>query len=110
MLFIQADLEGQSRAVSDDDVAVSLGKVIRKLLGDRDLDQSEVATAARLRPAQMSKIVNGGSVLSEQYEAVARALKFRNALEMFRAPDDRYMRQLMRVWPALSDRPSLVIR
>jgi transcriptional regulator with XRE-family HTH domain len=82
---------------------VSLGAFIRHLLAERGIDHASVAEKAGLRRAQMSKLVNGGSVLAEQYEAVAVALGFKNALEMFQAHDVS-MRRILRYWPLLDDK------
>jgi transcriptional regulator with XRE-family HTH domain len=81
---------------------VSLGVFIRRLIAGK-MNQLQLAEASGLRPAQITKIVNGGSVLSEQYEQVARALKYRNALEMFKAPEDVLTRRLLRLWAALGE-------
>lgn len=81
----------------------ALGGHVRALRQVRGITQIALAKEAGLRNAQLSKLETGGNVEVEQYELVARALKFRNALEMFRAPTDTAMRKLLRYWPLLDE-------
>ena len=81
-----------------------LGRQVRALRLAAGLTQPEVGSRAKIRQAQFSAVEGGRNVESRQYAAIAKALGFRSALEMFRAePRDPKRDHLLRGWAVLSD-------
>lgn len=80
-----------------------LGHWVRTIRKAKSQTLEAVGAMAGIEKSQLSRIENGANVEVEQYEAIARALGFKNALEMFRAPGDPIMRRLQRYWPLLDD-------
>lgn len=81
-----------------------LGHQVRALRLAAGLTQPEVGARAKIRQAQFSAVEGGRNVESQQYTAIARALGFRTALEMFRAdPRDPKRDHLLRGWAVLPD-------
>jgi transcriptional regulator with XRE-family HTH domain len=76
-------------------------RTIRKSLG---VTHEVLAAKAKMRAPQISLLETGHNVESRQYEAIAKALGFRTALELFRASDaDPLRKQLDRAWLLLDD-------
>lgn len=83
--------------------ARQLGRWVRTVREAKGLTQRVVAEKARLRYVQLSLLEQGKNVQVEQYQRVAIALGFRDALEMFRAPGDPILRRLLRYWNLLDE-------
>jgi transcriptional regulator with XRE-family HTH domain len=81
----------------------ALGEWVRTVRRARKMTQRAVEAKTGLRHEQVSRLENGANVEVEQYERIAHAMGFRNALEMFRAPSDPIMRRLTRYWQLLDD-------
>lgn len=56
-----------------------------------------------MRQAQLSLLERGDNVGIEFYDRAARALRFRNALELFTSGGDDLTRRLLRLWKSLPD-------
>ena len=78
-----------------------LGRWVRTVRQYRKRSQKQVAEATGIDKAQISRIEAGWNCEVEQYEAIARALHYRSALDMFRSPGDPIMRRVQRYWPLL---------
>lgn len=98
-----ATMTGVAKARNRSEPVRALGRWVRTVREAKGLTQREVADRAEMRYVQLSLLENGRNVEVEQYDRVAKALGFRDALEMLRAPGDPIMRRLMRYWPLLDD-------
>jgi transcriptional regulator with XRE-family HTH domain len=83
--------------------AVSLGRCVRLHRTAKKLNQIQLARKAGMSNNQLSLLEKGKNVEVEQYQRVARALEFRDALDMFRAATDPLMRRVWRYWPLLDE-------
>jgi len=81
----------------------AIGGVVRIVREARGLTQKDLGALIPTDGGQISRLENGANVEVKLYELIARALKFRNALEMFRAGADAETKQLLRYWAALQD-------
>jgi transcriptional regulator with XRE-family HTH domain len=69
----------------------------------QNLKQTDVAERAGIENALVSRLERGENVYLSQYDKVARALGFRNVLELFRTEPDPVMRRLTKFWPLLDE-------
>lgn len=83
--------------------AVQLGHAIRKVREDRHLSQRELAAKIGSHFSQVSLIENGANVEVQWYERVARALGFKDSLELFNSGGDDLSRRMFRLWRRLPD-------
>lgn len=90
---------------------VPLGLFIRRVREARGLSAKEVAARAKMRPAQMTHLQQGGNAQWSYYDDFAKAIGFRSALEMFTSGGDEQTRRLLRLWHVLDDEArKLVLR
>ena len=81
-----------------------LGFQVRTMRKAHGLTHEVLATKAKMRAPQISLLETGHNVESRQYTAIAKALGYRGALELFRADDtDPKRRQMDRAWLLLDD-------
>lgn len=83
--------------------SVAMGQAVRTIRKAKKIRLADLSEATGLHISQLSNIENGKNVEVRHYEAIAKALGFRNALELFRAPGDPVMRRLWRYWPLLDE-------
>lgn len=76
---------------------------MRKVRAERGLTAKAVAQKAKMRPAMMTHLEQGGNAAWGYYSAAARAMGYRSALELFMSGGDRMTAQLLRAWRALPD-------
>mgnify|MGYP000225759477 CR=1 FL=1 len=81
-----------------------LGFQVRTMRRAQGVTHEALAKKAKMRAPQISLLETGHNVESRQYGAIAKALGYRGALELFRADDaDPLRKQLDRVWLLLDD-------
>lgn len=81
----------------------ALGAWVRQVRESKGLTQPDIAEMTGIHKTQLSRLENGANIEAEQYERIAQALGFKNALELFRTPGDPLMRTLQRYWPDLDE-------
>lgn len=81
-----------------------LGHQVRTMRKAAGVTHEKLAAKAKMRAPQISLLETGHNVESRQYTAIAKALGYRGALELFRATDgDPLKAQLDRAWLLLDD-------
>lgn len=84
---------------SPDRPTIALGRQVRLMRTAAQLTHAELATMTGMRQPQISLLETGHNIEAQQYTLIARALGFRDALELFRASDaDPHRRHLDRAW------------
>ena len=80
----------------------ALGTVVRHHRESQGLTQEELAVKAKLASNKtVSSVELGKSKAAIHYQKAATGLGFHDAVEMLRAPFDRDLRRIMRLWPSL---------
>lgn len=81
---------------------LALGRQVKNMRTAAKLTTRTLADMAGMRQPQVSLLETGHNVEARQYTLIARALGFRDALELFRASDaDPLRRHLDRGWALL---------
>lgn len=78
-----------------------VGQRFRLAREQAGLLQLEVATKARMRPAQVSLLENGHNIEAQFYARVAKALGFRSVTDLLDLELDDTTRRLLRLWRAM---------
>lgn len=96
---------GRMRNVTDrgpEKTFPTLGQFLRRVRESRGLKAKDVAERAKMRPAQVTHLQNGGNALWEYYDRAAKAMGFRSGLDMFTSGGDDETALLLRRWRALT--------
>jgi transcriptional regulator with XRE-family HTH domain len=82
-----------------------LGRFLRSVREAKFKTQLEFAAQSSLDNNQISKIERGQDVVLSTLVRYARALGYRNLIELFRAPADPELRRLLQLWRRLDEYP-----
>jgi transcriptional regulator with XRE-family HTH domain len=86
---------------------VGIGRYLRAIREQKYKTQTEFAENADppIDNSQISNVERGLNVRVSTYARYARALGYRNLIELFRAPADPELRRLLQLWRRLDEYP-----